>query len=176
MEPIENSVQEGSFEKYRKQNRDDILIAHQVPISKLGGADSGIAAALSQDRTFKEQVARPEQQKIQKFISKIVTEFTDIIELKFNELTLTDEIAQSQILERYVKNQIMLPNEARDILDLPQVAHGDKPLELNPRQAADAKANNADNRARDTERSNNQSDGAGAISGRNPKGAGPKTS
>lgn len=172
MEPIENSVQEGSFEKYRKQNRDDILIAHQVPISKLGGADSGIAAALSQDRTFKEQVARPEQQKIQKFISKIVTEFTDIIELKFNELTLTDEIAQSQILERYVKNQIMLPNEARDILDLPQVAHGDKPLELTARAAADANANSDKNRARDAERTNNSSDSPATVAGRNPKGTG----
>ena len=172
MEPIENSVQEGSFEKYRKQNRDDILIAHQVPISKLGGADSGIAAALSQDRTFKEQVARPEQQKIQKFISKIVSEFTDIIELKFNELTLTDEIAQSQILERYVKNQIMLPNEAREILDLPQTAHGDKPLELTARAAADANANSDKNRARDAERTNNSSDSPATVAGRNPKGEG----
>jgi PBSX family phage portal protein len=172
MEPIENSVQEGSFEKYRKQNRDDILIAHQVPISKLGGADSGIAAALSQDRTFKEQVARPEQQKIQKFISKIIAEFTDIVELKFNELTLTDEIAQSQILERYVKSQIMLPNEAREILDLPQVSHGDKPLELTARAAADANANSDKNRARDAERTNNSSDSPATVAGRNPKGEG----
>jgi PBSX family phage portal protein len=172
MEPIENGIQDGSFKEYRKQNRDDILIAHQVPISKLGGADSGIAAALSQDRTFKEQVARPEQEKIEKFISKIVREFTDIVDLKFNELTLTDEIAQSQILERYVKNQIMLPNEAREILDLPQAPHGDKPLELSARAAADANANNAKNRARDAERTNNSSDSPATVSGRNPKGEG----
>jgi PBSX family phage portal protein len=170
MEPIENGVQEGSFEKYRKQNRDDILVAHQVPISKLGGADSGIAAAMSQDRTFKEQIARPEQEKIEKFVAKIVKEFTDIIELHFNELTLTDEIAQSQILERYVKNQIMLPNEARDILDLPQAPHGDVPLELKAKPAADARANG--NRARDAERTNNASDTPATVAGRNPKGEG----
>ena len=170
MEPIENSVQEGSFEKYRKQNRDDILVAHQVPISKLGGSDSGIAAAMSQDRTFKEQIARPEQEKMEKFISKILKEFTDIIEFKFNELTLTDEIAQSQILERYVKNQIMLPNEAREILDLPQAAHGDTPLQLNAKAAGDAMANG--NRARDAERTNNASDTPATVAGRNPKGEG----
>jgi PBSX family phage portal protein len=170
MEPIENSVQEGSFEKYRKQNRDDILVAHQVPISKLGGSDSGIAAALSQDRTFKEQIARPEQEKIEKFITKIVGEFTDIVQLKFNELTLTDEIAQSQILERYVKNQIMLPNEAREILDLPQAPHGDIPLQLNAKAAGDANANG--NRARDAERTNNSSDSPATVAGRNPKGEG----
>ena len=170
MEPIENGIQDGSFKEYRKQNRDDILIAHQVPISKLGGVDSGIAAALSQDRTFKEQVARPEQEKIQKFISKIIGEFTDIVELKFNELTLTDEIAQSQILERYVKNQIMLPNEAREILDLPQAPHGDEPLQLSAKASADANANG--NRSRDAERTNNASDTPATVAGRNPKGSG----
>jgi PBSX family phage portal protein len=173
MEPIENGVQDGSFKEYRKANRDDILIAHQVPISKLGGGDGGsIAAALSQDRTFKEQVARPAQGHLQKVINKIIREQTDILELKFNELTLTDEIAQAQILEKYVKSQIMLPNEAREILDLPQVSHGDTPLELNARAAADARANLSGNRARDTERQNAASDSPTTISGRNPQGEG----
>ena len=172
MEPIENGVQDGSFKEYRKQNRDDILIAHQVPISKLGGSESGLAAALSQDRTFKEQVARPAQHHLEKVISKIIKEQTDILELKFNELTLTDEIAQAQILEKYVKSQIMLPNEARDILDLPQREGGDEPLELNARAAADARANTAGNRARDTERTNNQSDSTTTVSGRNAQGQG----
>jgi PBSX family phage portal protein len=169
MEPIENGVQEASFERYRKQNRDDILIAHQVPLSKLGGSDSAaIAAALAQDRTFKEQVARPEQAFLAKPINRIVREQTDILDFKFNELTLTDEIAQSQILERYVKNQIMLPNEARVVLGMPQREGGDEPLDLKPQQAADATAN----RARDGERLNNQSDGQATVSGRNPKGEG----
>jgi PBSX family phage portal protein len=173
MEPIENGVQEGSFERYRKQNRDDILIAHQVPLSKIGGGDSGgIASALSQDRTFKEQVARPAQKELEKTLSKIIKERTDILVLKFNELTLTDEIAQSQILERYVKTQVMLPNEARSALGLPQREGGDEPFNPKPEQAAN---DNAD-RARDGERTNNQSDGPATISGRNPKGEGRSTS
>ena len=173
MKPIENGIQEGSFERYRKQNRDDILIAHQVPLSKLGGGDSGaIAAALAQDRTFKEQVARPAQRDLEKLINKIIREKTDILELKFRELTLTDEIAQSQILERYVKTQIITPNEARQKLNMPQRPDGDNPFVMSSRQAADARANTAQNRQRDTERSNNQSDGPGTISGRNPQGEG----
>jgi PBSX family phage portal protein len=172
MEPIENGIQDGSFKEYRKQNRDDILIAHQVPISKLGGSESGLAAALSQDRTFKEQVARPAQHHLEKVINKIIREQTDILELKFNELTLTDEIAQAQILEKYVKSQIMLPNEAREILDLPQREGGDDPLELTARSAADARANLAGNRERDTERTNNQSDSVTTLAGRNPQGEG----
>jgi hypothetical protein len=173
MDPIENGIQDGSFKEYRKQNRDDILIAHQVPISKLGGSESGATAgSLAQDRTFKEQVSRPAQQDLEKIINKIIKEKTDILEFRFNELTLTDEIAQSQILERYVKNQIMLPNEAREILDLPQAEHGDEPLELSPRQAADSRANSGKTRARDAERSNNASDSTTTVSGRNPKGEG----
>jgi PBSX family phage portal protein len=173
MKPIENGVQEASFNEYRLRNRDDILIAHQVPLSKIGGSDaSNIAASLSQDRTFKEQVARPMQRNIEKLISRIVKEKTDILELKFNELTLTDEITQSQILERYVKNQIMVPNEAREVLGLPQRPDGDEPFEMSPRQATDARANSAGNRQRDAERTNNNSDSPSTVSGRNAQGEG----
>ena len=173
MEPIENGVQEASFNEYRIRNRDDVLVAHQVPLSKIGGGDSSaIAAALAQDRTFKEQVARPAQRNIEKLLSKIIKEKTDLLELKFNELTLTDEIAQSQILERYVKNQIMVPNEARTILGLPQRPDGDEPLELNARAAADAKGNMAGNKTRDAERANNSSDNTATIAGRNAQGEG----
>ena len=172
MEPIENGIQDGSFKEYRKQNRDDILIAHQVPISKLGGSESGLAAALSQDRTFKEQVARPAQHHLEKVVNKIIKEKTDVLELKFNELTLTDEIAQSQILERLVKTQIMMPNEARQALDLPQRKDGDDPFVMSPRQATDAAANLSGNRARDTERTNNNSDSPSTVAGRNPAGEG----
>jgi PBSX family phage portal protein len=176
MHPVENGVQEASFNEYRVRNRDDILMAHQVPLSKLGGSDTGLAAAMSQDRTFRDQVAKPLQEYIQKAVNKIIKEKTDVIKLCFNQVSLTDEIAESQILERLVKNKIIVPNEARERIGYPQMDGGDEPLELNPRMAADAKANGSKTRARDTERSNNQSDGAGAVTGRNPKGEGAKTS
>ena len=105
-------------------------------------------------------------------VNKIVKEKTDVLELKFNELTLTDEIAQSQILERYVKTQVMTPNEARDRLDLPQRPDGDSPFVMSPRQASDARADLAGNRQRDVERTNNNSDSPSTISGRNPQGEG----
>jgi PBSX family phage portal protein len=173
MEAVENGVQEASFNEYRIRNRDDILVAHQVPLSKIGGGDSSaIAAALSQDRTFKEQVARPAQRNFEKVINKIMKEKTDIVELKFKELTLTDEIAQSQILERYVRNQVMTRNEAREALGLPQMEEADDFLELNARQAADATANTGQTRERDAERSSNSSDSTATVAGRNPKGEG----
>lgn len=176
MHPVENSIQEASFSQYRKQNRDDILMAHQVPLSKLGSGDASTAGAMSQDRTFRDQVSKPLQEYVAKAINKIVKEKTDVVQLVFNEVNLTDEIAQSQIHERYAKIQALTPNEIREDLGKPQRDGGDTPIELSARQQADARSNIADNRERDTERSNNQSDGPGAISGRNPKGEGPKTS
>lgn len=177
MHPIENSVQEASFDKYRQRNRDDILMAHQVPLSKLGGVDgSSLSAAMSQDRTFRDQVAKPLQEYVEKAINKIVREKTDVLALKFNQASLTDEVAQSQIYERYAKIKAMMPNEIREEIGLPQMDGGDEPLELTARQATDARANVRGNRARDTERTNQQSDGPAAITGRNPKGEGPKTS
>jgi len=177
MEPIEAGVQEGSFTKYREQNRDDILVAHQVPLSKLGGSSSSsIADSLAQDRTFKEQVARPAQRNLEKILNKIIREKTDILEFKFNELTLTDELAQSQILTNYVKNQIMVPNEARELLNLPEREESDSMIQPTARQAADANANNAGNRTRDAERQQAQADNTATTAGRNPKGEGRRSS
>jgi PBSX family phage portal protein len=176
MEPIENEPQEGSFGRYREQNRDDILVAHQVPLSKLGGSSStSVADALAQDRTFKEQVARPAQRNLEKILNKIIREKTDVLELKFNELTLTDELAQSQILTNYVKNQIMVPNEAREVLNLPEREESDVMVQPTARQATDAAANNAQNRTRDAQRQQAQADSTATTQGRNPKGEGRRS-
>jgi PBSX family phage portal protein len=175
MHPVENGVQEASFSQYRKQNRDDILMAHQVPLSKLGGVDSSaLSAAMSQDRTFRDQVCAPLQEQIEKAINKIVKEKTDVVKLSFNQVSLIDEIAQSQIYDTYVKDQVLVPNEVREAIGYPQRDGGDEPVQLSPRQAADAKGNMQGNKSRDQERKNNQSDGPGAVTGRNPKGQGSK--
>lgn len=174
MHPVENGVQEASFNQYRARNRDDILMAHQVPLSKLGGADgAGVAAAMTQDRTFRDLVAKPLQEYVEKAINKIVREKTDIIELKFKGVSLIDEVAQSQIYERYAKITAMVPNEIRELIGLPQRENGDEPLVLSGKESAEVKGEY--DRARDSERMNQQSDGPGAISGRNPKGEGSKT-
>lgn len=175
MKPVEANIQEASFEKYHQKNRDDILMAHQVPLSKLGGVDTGgLAAALAQDRTFKEQVTRPAQRYIEKMVNKIIKTKTDLISLKFKELTLTDEVAQSQIIERYIKTQVITPNEAREQLGMQHRVNGDVVFEMSPRQATDARANLAGNRQRDAERANNASDSVATTEGRNPKGEGKR--
>ena len=170
MEAIEAGVQEGSFGKYHESNRADILAAHQVPLSKIGMGDGSLAGTIASDRTFKEQVARPGQRTIEKRINSIVAEATDMLVLKFNELTLTDEAAQAQIHEKYLRTQVLVPNEVRDNLGLPPRAGGDDPVELTARQAADTANQIRGNDTRATDRENNAADSPNTISGRRPQG------
>lgn len=176
MKPIEAGIQEGSFDKYRKSNKEDVLMAHQVPLSKVGGGSGvSIASSLASDRTFKEQVCRPKQRALEKLINKIIKEKTDIVRFKFNELSLTDELAQSQIDERYLRNKVIVPNDVRQRIGMPNMDGGNVPIQITPQQAADQNAQANNTRQRDQERQANASDSANTISGRNAGGQGRKT-
>jgi PBSX family phage portal protein len=173
LDPIENGIQDGSFEKYRKANRDDILMAHQVPFSKVGGGEGvSIASALVADRTFKEQVARPAQRNLEKTINKLIKEKTDMLLLKFNELTLTDEDTQSKIDERYLRMQVVVPNEVRERIGYPARPGGTDPVLLGAQARAEQTAQASGNRRRDQERTNNASDSTSTTRGRSAQGEG----
>jgi hypothetical protein len=58
------------------------------------------------------------------------------------------------------------------MLNLPQRSDGDEPFEMTSRQATDMRNNTAQNRQRDTDRSNAQSDSTSTVSGRNAQGEG----
>jgi PBSX family phage portal protein len=174
MEAVESGVQDSSFNQYRRMNRDEILISHRVPISKLGLPEGvSLAAAKDADKTFKEQVARPEQKNLEKKINRIIAEFTDAFTLKFNELTLTDEDTQSKIDERYLRMKVIVPNEVRARLGMAGRSGGDEPVQLTGQQASEATAQATGNRRRDQERQGNQVDTPGNA--RNPQGEGRVT-
>jgi len=173
MEPVEAGSQEGSFEKYRKTNRDEILLAHRVPINKIGTPEGvNLAVARDADKTFKEQVCRPAQDRLEKKLNYLIAEKTDVVELKFNELSLTDEITQSQIDEIYLRMQVITPNEVRIRKNMIPIEGGDEVVELKPQQAADQQAKSTGNKTRDQQRASNAPDKNGE--GRNAKGDGPK--
>ena len=173
MEPIEAGEQESSFNIYRKTNRDEILLAHRVPINKIGTPEGvNLAVARDADKTFKEQVCRPAQDRLEKKLNYLIAEKTDVVELKFNELSLTDEITQSQIDEIYLRMQVITPNEVRLRKNMIPIEGGDEVVELKPQQAADQNAKSTGNRARDQERAKTTSDKTGEA--RNAKGDGPK--
>lgn len=177
MKPVEAGTQDASFVNYNKINLQSIFMAHRVPMSKVALADNvSLAAARDADRTFKEGVCRPEQRLLEKKIAKIFKERTDIFVFKFNELTLTDEDTQSKIDERYLRMQVLVPNEVRARAGMTGLKGGDKVVDLKPQQKADAKANATESRTRDQERTGNATDSAGSTTGRQAKGDGRKTS
>jgi PBSX family phage portal protein len=159
MEPIETNIQDSSFNNYKKMNKEEILMAHRVPASKVGAAEGvGLAAAREADRTFKEQVCRPAQDSLEKKINKIVQEKTDAFKFEFNELTLTDEETRSKIDERYLRMQVIVPNEVRERLGMSTLPDGDTPVVLNAQARAEITAQTTRNRVRDQERQANESD------------------
>lgn len=171
MEPIEAGTQEGSFEKYRKSNRDEILLAHRVPINKIGTPEGvNLAVARDADKTFKEQVCRPAQMKFEKKLNRIFAEKTDALTLKFNELTLTDEDTQSKIDERYLRMQVIVPNEVRLRKGMIPLDGGDTVIDLKGQQAAEVRSQAGNTRTRSQERENTSPDKSGE--GRNAKGDG----
>lgn len=122
MKPVEAGQQDSSFVNYRRGNLADILMAHRVPIGKVTQAEgASLAASRDADKTFKEQVCRPEQKMFEKKLNRIIGEKTDIFNLKLNELSLTDEDTQSKIDERYLRLGATTPNEVR-------AAKGQSPL------------------------------------------------
>lgn len=131
-ETIEAGIQDSSFEKYRKANMSDILMVHRVPLSKISTADgASLAIARDADKTFKEQVCAPQQKIVEKKLNKIFAEITDTIEIKLNEMTLTDENTQSQIDERRRKTGIETANEQRARRGLPALEGGDELFDMN---------------------------------------------
>jgi PBSX family phage portal protein len=173
MKPIEAGTQDSSFINYRRGNLDEILMAHRVPITKVGTSEGvNLANAVDMDKTFKEQVCRPEQDILEKKLNKIIKEVTDVVTLQLNELSLSDENTQSQIDQRYLQMQTIVPNEVRARMGLPAIEGGDKVVDLKPQQAAD-KQNNAQG---SDARAQSRSTGADTNgTGRNPKGEGRQT-
>lgn len=177
IEPVEAGVQDASFNNYRKANLQEILMAHRVPINKIGLPEGvSLAVARDADKTFKEQVCGPEQDMFETKLNKIVKDIQGenwVFELSLNELTLTDEATQSQIDERRIKTGTETPNEQRIRRGQPAHPKGNELFDINAKanQAQAAAENRAQgNRERDSQRSASRTDSAGE--GRNAKGEG----
>jgi PBSX family phage portal protein len=176
MNPVETGTQDSSFNNYRKGNLSEILMAHGVPISKVSISEGvSLAAARDADKTFKEQVCRPEQRILEKKLNKIFREVTDVFVLKLNELSLTDEDTQSKIDERYLRLGTVVPNEVRARKGLPGIKGGDDQIQMSPQVKAEQAAQSSGNRLRDQQRTAGSTDSASSTNTRNPKGEGRQT-
>ena len=119
-EKLEAGMQDASFERYRKSNRDEIVSAHRVPPTKVGIYDNAnLAVSRDADKTFKEQVIGPDQERIEKRVNRLVAEFTDALQFRFVKLDIVDADMKSRIHDRYLRTEVIEPNEVRNELGLP---------------------------------------------------------
>jgi hypothetical protein len=108
--------------------------------------------------------------RLEKKLNAIIEEKTDALVIKFNELSLTDEDTQSKIDERYLRMQVITPNEVRIRKGMIPLDGGDEVVDLKGDAAAEQTAQAGKTRARDAERAANSPDKSGE--GRNAKGDG----
>jgi capsid portal protein len=135
LEPIENRVQEASFDKYQAMNRESIAMVHRVPKSTLG-LGVGVAAAREDDKKFKVQVCVPAQRGVNKKINRIVKEKTDMYAFELDSYDLLDAETLSRIHDRYVRTGVNSPNEIRAYKNEHPRKGGDKFLDLAGESAA----------------------------------------
>ena len=128
-EKLEAGVQDASFDKYRKSNRDEILVANRVPAPKVGVYDNAnLAVSRDADKTFKMQVIGPDQAIVEKKINRLLAEFTDLLQFKLKKIDLLDEDMESRIYDRYLRTEVISPNEVRGKIGFPERKDGDDVL------------------------------------------------
>jgi PBSX family phage portal protein len=127
-EPIEVRPQEQSFVTFIKESRLEVLMAHRVPPPKVGiYEDTNLAVSRDADRTFKEQVCRPEQRRLEKKMNIFFQELSGsrAFRLKFKEADIIDEDVRSRFHDRYLRTRVLKPNEVRNALGFPSVPEGE---------------------------------------------------
>lgn len=149
-EKLEAGIQDASFDKYRKSNRDEILIANRVPAPKVGVYDNAnLAVSRDADKTFKIQVIGPDQAVIEKKINRLLSEFTDMLQFKLKKIDLLDEDMESRIHDRYLRTEVISPNEVRTRIGLPEKTGGDDvlpyPTKVKKEDSAGAPMGNSNN-------------------------------
>ncbi len=109
-----NNVEDMSFEKLKKVNRDEIIAAHGVPPRLVGVVTPGQIGSsnelISQLHAFNETTIKPKIQLIEQFFQK------NGIKLKLSCVDTTNFKDDSDVISELVKLGIISVSEARDIL------------------------------------------------------------
>ena len=117
IEPLTvDKTEDAGFVRYRRQNRDEVLMVHRVPPAKVTIIeDSNRANATDQDKTFREQVVRPEQRRVEFRINGMIRQEMGISDwqFRFTEMDLTEELQEAQIAQVYSEIGAWTVNEIR---------------------------------------------------------------
>ena len=105
IEPLTvGQAEDAGFVDYRYQNREDVLMVHRVPPAKVTIIDSANRAnAYDQDKTFREQVVRPEQRRVEYQINQMIRRELGISdwEFAFREMDLSEALQEAEVAQIY---------------------------------------------------------------------------
>ncbi len=134
-EPLTVGVSEdASFLGYRRANRDEILMVHRVPPSKITIVENAnLANSRDQDKTFWEQVIRPEQHYYEGTIRYFVIQHETGLAianwaLDFIEADLTDQREDAEVARIRAQAGTLDQNEERAAQGLSPFPGLDEPL------------------------------------------------
>ncbi len=108
--------EEAGFINYLQHNRDQVLMVHRVPPAKVTVIeDSNRANAADQDKTFREQVVRPEQRRVEFKINSMIRNELGINdwEFRFREMDLSEELQEAEVARIYADIGAWSVNEIR---------------------------------------------------------------
>lgn len=114
LQPLSIETKEASFRLYRKDNRDEILVAHKVPAYRIGINENGsLGGSNSNDanKLYKNSVIEPLQADDEADINLLLTQELGITTCKFeiNEIDVSDLIADINIAEKMFNMASMRP-------------------------------------------------------------------
>jgi PBSX family phage portal protein len=107
---------DAAFLGYRKANRDEVLLVHRVPPSKVTVVENAnLANSRDQDKTFREQVVRPEQRRVEHRFNRLFREQMGIGDwaIRFNEMDLSEAREEAEIAAIYAEMGAWTLDEVR---------------------------------------------------------------
>ena len=116
-EPLAIETKDASFRMFRKDNRDEVIIAHAMPANRIGVGDSqnlGGDNAYETNRIYKESVLNPRQKEIEDYINKYIVEMSFGItdwKFKLNSIDVDSVEKDIKVLEFLFENGSATPND-----------------------------------------------------------------
>lgn len=126
LKELQSTIKDASFTTYKKDNRDELLLAHGMHPARIGiieTATLGSGSGMSQLVHYKSGVVEPRQRWVEHKINYLIVRrgfgITDW-EYAFVDLDIADKKEEADILTKYVTAGIMDENEARVKIGLPE--------------------------------------------------------
>ena len=113
--------EDAAFLEYRRANRDEVLLVHRVPPSKVTVVENAnLANSNDQDKTFREQVVRPEQRRIEYRLNRLVREQLGIGDwaFQFREMDLSEAREEAEVAAIYAGIGVLSAEEIRGRLGM----------------------------------------------------------